>query len=127
SGYCTIRSARQSSLRTDRAGSGPIGIANSLESHIEDADWVFAGHDPIADLVQGTILDHRGVADRHRSRRNLPDVTIRSAVQHEVADVALRVRVQRVDMRGWVVRDRGEGVKADAAIRVVSLTLDALN
>src|SRR5260370_25516012 len=70
------------------------------------------------------MLDHCRVSNRHWSRGNLPDVTIRSAIKHEVADVAQRVRMQRVDTRGWVVRDRAEGVKPDAAIRVVPSTLN---
>ena len=79
------------SLRTDRARGGPVCITDALESHIEDADGVFTGHDPIADLVPGAILDHCGVADREWSRMDFPDEAIGGRLERKISDVALRV------------------------------------
>jgi len=36
------------SLGADRAGTGPVRVAHALEVHLEEADSVLAGHDPVA-------------------------------------------------------------------------------
>src|SRR5207302_4757833 len=84
---------------TDRTGGGPTCIAESFEIHIEDADGVFTGHDPIADLVPGAILDHCGVADRDWSRMDFPDEAIGGRLERKISDVAWRVWMHRVGTR----------------------------
>src|SRR5687767_7316977 len=91
------------SFRTDRTRGRPARIAHSREIHLEEPDRRLAGHDPVADLSPDTILDDRGVADRHRPSGDLPYEPIGRGCEHEIADVALRIRVKRVGASAWVV------------------------
>src|SRR6516225_3299741 len=53
----------QSLLHADGSGSGPVGVADSREHHVEDSHRVFAFDDAVAHFVQRSVLDRSGVPD----------------------------------------------------------------
>src|SRR5258708_633458 len=73
-------------LGADRAGGGPVRITHSLEVNLEEADGLLSRHDPVATLSPGSILNDRRVANRHRPRRDFPNVPILRARKHEIAN-----------------------------------------
>src|SRR5437773_9743796 len=77
--------------------------------------------------MPGAVLNHSRVADHHWPGRDFPDVTIGSTRNREISDVPLRIGVQSVNTRDWVVRDGAECVEADSAIRVVTAPFDHLH
>ena len=46
----------QSLLHADGSGGGPVGVADSLEHHVEDAHRVFAFDDAVAHFVKRSVL-----------------------------------------------------------------------
>ena len=91
------------SLRRNRALGRPLRIAYAFKIHLEKSDRFLPRHYAIPDFAPASILDHSRVADRHRSRRNLPGVAIRGRLKREVSSHTHGMGVQCEIARPWVV------------------------
>src|SRR6185369_4244685 len=114
-------------FRWHRSGAGPVGRADSLQSHLEDPHRRAAVGKQIADLVQLLAADRRDVADAADRQRNFPAIAVGGRHEGEIADAALRVRVQGVGACRRIEGDDAECVEADRAVVGVAAAFDHLD